>query len=102
KNAVLNTMPGAAINCLAIPYLSPADLANPGGPAAKYRIPLLNQVAVMGDPPPLARARTVRLATNYLLLHAEELLSIAMADLTALDSWRNAVVAGESEFDNRY
>jgi GTP-binding protein EngB required for normal cell division len=102
KNAVLDTMPGAAINCLAIPYLSPADLANPSGPAGKYRIPLLNQVAVMGDPPPLARARTVRLATNYLLLHAEELLSIAMADLTALDSWRNAVVAGESEFDNRY
>jgi GTP-binding protein EngB required for normal cell division len=102
KNAVLSTMPGAAINCMAIPYFTPQELAEPAGKASKYRIMLLNQVAVLGEPPRLARARTVRLAMNYLLLHREDLLSVARTDLDALESWRNAVMAGETQFESRY
>jgi hypothetical protein len=102
KSEVLSKMPGAALNCLAIPYLSPAELANPAGKVAKYRIALLNQVGVMGEPPPVARSRTVRLATNYLVSHADQLLGVVKQDLDALDSWSNAVQAGQSEFETRY
>ena len=44
---------------LAIPFLTAAQLADPARQAARYRIPLLNQVAVLGMPPTDARRRTV-------------------------------------------
>jgi hypothetical protein len=102
KDAVLSKMPGAALNCMAIPFFTAQELANPQGNAAKYRIELLNQVAVLGDPPPQSRARTVRLATNYLASNSDQLLAVARDDLNALESWRNAVLAGESDFEGRY
>ena len=40
--------------------LTPEQLADPVRHAASYRIPLLNQIAVLGDPPAIARQRVVR------------------------------------------
>lgn len=102
KSAVLQKLPGGAINCLAIPYMTPQELASNTGKAGTYRIQLLNQVAVLGDPPSTARRRSVRMATNYLLASTDHLLSVARRDLAALQNWRNVVLAGQAEFDNRY
>jgi GTP-binding protein EngB required for normal cell division len=102
KKAVLETMPAGAVCVLAIPSMSPAELAGLTGKAAKYRIPLLNQVAVMGDPPLVARARSVRLATNYLITAVDHLLSVARGDLAAIQGWQAVVQNGQVEFETRY
>jgi len=81
KSAVLSQLQGAAVNCLAIPFMSPEELMNPKGRAAQYRIPLLNQVAACGQPRPEdARRRSVRYGTNYLLSSADSLLGVARRD----------------------
>lgn len=104
KSEILDKLPGggSTVNCLSIPYLSVEDLTNPTGKAAKYRISLLNQVRVLGDPPARGRAMTVRLAMNYLVSHSDELVAVARDDLNAMQSWRSAVEAGKSEFESRY
>ncbi len=103
KSAVLSQLPGGAVNCLAIPFMSPAELSNPTGKAAQYRIQLLNQVAACGQPRPEdARRRSVRYGTNYLMASIDHLLGVARRDLAALEGWRGAVQSGHTEFDNRY
>ena len=72
---------GGVISTLAIPFLTPAQLADPARQASRYRIPLLNQVAVLGSPPAAARRRTVAGATQFLVRHRDQLLSIAQQDL---------------------
>ncbi len=74
----------------------------PRAQAARYRIPLLNQVAVLGMPPLAARRRSVAGATAYLVRHTEQLLSVAQHDLLAMQSWQAVVVAGQAEFEQRY
>ncbi len=74
---------GGVISTLAIPHLTPDQLADPARQAARYRIPLLNQVAVLGMPPAAARRRTVLGATQFLVRHGEQLLSVAQNDLRA-------------------
>jgi hypothetical protein len=93
---------GEAIACLSIPYLTPAQLADPVRLAARYRIPLLNQVCVLGDPPETARQRTVHGALDYLRTNQENLLTAARQDVAALEDWRNLVHAGRAQFDDRY
>ncbi|MFN4260039.1 MAG: GTPase domain-containing protein [Gemmataceae bacterium] len=102
RAAVLSRLPGEVVACLAIPYLTPEQLADPARQAPQYRIPLINQVAVLAEPAATARRRTVRAGMNYLLLENEQLLSVVRADLAALESWRSLVLAGQVEFDNRY
>src|SRR5205807_8615794 len=46
---------GGIVGCLAIPHLTPEQLADPARKAVRYRIPLINQVAVLGSPPAAAR-----------------------------------------------
>jgi hypothetical protein len=99
---VLEKMPGGAVSTLTIPGLTREQLADPIHLAKKYQIPLLNQVAVLGEPATLARRRSVRSAMNYLLTQQDELLGAARLDLAALQSWRDAVQVGQVEFDNRY
>jgi hypothetical protein len=82
--------------------LSPEQLADPAGQAAQYRIPLLNQVTVLGDPPEEARKRTVRWASRFLLDAQEKLVAGARQDQAALDQWRTVVGEGKAEFDRRY
>jgi hypothetical protein len=102
RGEVLATMPAGAIACLTVPHLTAAQLADPVHLAKKYQIPLINQVAVLGEPAPVARQRSVRSAMNYLLTGQDELLSVARSDLAALQSWRGLVQEGQVEFDTRY
>jgi hypothetical protein len=102
KKEVLGRLSGDAIACMTIPQLTPAQLADPVRQAGKYRIPLLNQVAVLGSPPSGTRRRTVQSAMNYLLANQEPLLSVARNDLNALQAWRSLVHEGQVEFDSRY
>jgi energy-coupling factor transporter ATP-binding protein EcfA2 len=93
---------GGVIATLAIPFLAPAQLADPAREAPRYRIPLLNQVAVLGSPAAAARRRTVVGATQFLVRHRENLLSVAQQDLRAMQSWQAVVVAGQADFEQRY
>jgi 50S ribosome-binding GTPase len=101
KEVVTKILP-ASVACLAIPYLTPEQLADPARLAAKYRIPLLNQVAVLGQSPAEARRRNVRWAANYLAAGQDRLLGAVRQDLAALQEWRRVVLAGQAEFDHRY
>src|SRR5205807_8462102 len=60
QQEVLNRLPGRVVACVPIPFLTPEQLSDPMRQAARYRIALLNQVAVLGDPPAAARIRAVR------------------------------------------
>jgi hypothetical protein len=106
RKEVLASMPGGAgqgaVGTLAIPFLSPAQLADPARQAARWRIPLLNQVAVLGSPAAAARRRTVQGAARYLARHQEELLAVARHDVQALGAWQGLVQTGEREFEQRY
>lgn len=103
---VLGKMPNGlgrgVVSVLAIPYLQPEQLADPIRGAAKYRIPLLNQIAVLGSPVAAARRRTVLGASAYLVQNKASLLRVAQADVQALESWRLLVQRGREEFDARY
>jgi hypothetical protein len=102
QQEVLGRLTGKVVSVLPIPHLTPAQLADPVREAARWRIPLLNQVAVIGTPAREARRRTVAWANYYLLAHQEQLLSPARHDLAALQAWRAVVQEGQVEFDNRY
>lgn len=102
QKEVLSKMPGGAVACLAIPHLTAAQLADPVHQAGRYRISLLNQVSVLGEPPAAARRRAVRWATHYLNSAQARLLGVARQDLAALQSWRGIVQAGKVEFEERY
>src|SRR5437588_819363 len=50
QQEVLSRLPPGVVGTLAIPFLRPEQLADPARLAGRYRIPLLNQVAVLGRP----------------------------------------------------
>jgi hypothetical protein len=102
KKDVLAKLHGRVLAVLAVPFLNKAELADPARMAGRYRIPLLNQVAVLGRPSATARLRSVAGAANYLAQTHQDLLSVARQDLNALQSWREVVQAGQAEFDLRY
>jgi hypothetical protein len=102
KKDVLGRMPWAPVDVIAIPHLSHAQLADPVHQAARYRIPLVNQVNVLGDPVDLARRRTVHSAIHFLRGHYQRLFGVAQNDLTALEGWRGTVQEGQVDFDARY
>jgi hypothetical protein len=99
---VLAKMPARPLATLTIPHLSHEQLANPVERAGRYRIPLMNQVAVLGTSPTAARRRTVEAALHFLKTGQDRLLSVARDDLSALIVWRNLVQEAQIEFDNRY
>jgi hypothetical protein len=90
------------VAALPIPYLSAQELADPARAAARYRVPLLNQVAVLGHPPGAARRRTVAGAVSFLVRQQDNFLGVARQDLEALKSWSGLVNAGRAEFEGRY
>jgi len=102
QQEVLAKMPAEPVACLTIPHLTGEELADPINKANRYRVPLLNQISVLGDNPRDRRARTVRSAMNFLTGGEKELLGVARADLTALQTWRGLVHNGQIEFDGRY
>lgn len=93
---------GGVVAMLTVPFLTPDQLADPARQAARYRIPLLNQVAVLGTPPASARSRSVTGASQFLVRHCEQLLAVAQHDLRAMQSWQSVVLAGQAEFEQRY
>ena len=102
QKEVVSRMPPGVVGCVAIPFLKPAQLIDPARQAAKYRIPLLNQVAVLGGSPAAARRRSVLGADRFLVQGMADLLSVARRDLDALEGWQNIVQAGRNEFVERY
>ena len=102
QSDVLGRMPQRAVGILAIPHLTHEQLADPVRLAAKFRIPLVNQVTVLGEPINLARRRTVKNAIHFLNGQQQRLLGVAQNDLTALEGWRGAVREGQLELDARY
>jgi hypothetical protein len=102
RQEVLSRMPGGVVACLSVPFLTAEELAQPAARASRHRIPLVNQISVLGEPPAAARQRSVERAANYLLAAQERLLGVARDDVTALADWRNMVRQGQGEFNRRY
>jgi GTP-binding protein EngB required for normal cell division len=105
QKEVLATMPGGlgrGAMCLAIPYLTKEQLADPAHKAPQQRIGLLNQAAVLAGKPALLRRNTVRGALRFLTQNQEHLLAVARRDLQALERWQGTVRIGQAEFDQRY
>lgn len=99
---VLGSIPHQQTPVITIPFLSSEQLADPVRLAARYRVPLLNQIAVLGSSAALARQRTVRAAANHLAAGNDSFLASARADLLALDQWRQLAQATQEEFASRY
>lgn len=102
QREVLSQAPGGTVGCLPIPQLTREQLADPARLAARHRIPLLNQVAVMGSSAAALRKRNIRGAMNFLMGACHQLLHVAREDITALQTWRHLVHNGQAEFDQRY
>jgi len=102
QKEVLGKISARAVSILAIPHLNHEQLANPVERATKFRIPLLNQVAVLGHPVDAARRRTALSAMHFLKTSQHHLLNVAREDLASLSAWRALVQEGQMEFDNRY
>ncbi len=103
---VLGAMPGGlgkGVLCtLAVPFLTPAQLADPVHEAPRYRIPLVNQVGVVGSRPLHLRKHVVRGAVNFLVGQQEQLLGVARTDVEALATWEALVATGRAELEGRY
>jgi 50S ribosome-binding GTPase len=102
QREVLDRMPAKVVATLAIPQMSREQVLDPSRKAPLYRVPLVNQIFVLGEPVQLARQRSVRSATAYLVNFQQPLLSVARDDLIALESWRHLVRDGQGEFNERY
>jgi hypothetical protein len=102
QQEVLNKLSPKVVACLYVPFLTPDERTDPVRKAPRYRIPLLNQVAVLGGKAEAARRRTVQGAARFLKGGCERLISAAKQDVAALNDWQELVQAGQVEFDNRY
>jgi hypothetical protein len=97
-----NGLGKGVVGTLAIPHLTTEQLADPVHKATRYRIPLLNQVAVLGNPALSARKRSVLGASRFLVGHQERLLDVARFDVQALQTWEMLVRSGQAELEQRY
>jgi hypothetical protein len=102
QQEVASRMPPGIVNTLTIPHLSREELVDPARTAGRYRIPLLNQVAVLGTPPAQARRRSANGAMRNLVKTQDQILAVARSDVQALHSWQATVAAGKAEFESRY
>ncbi|MBX9680948.1 MAG: GTPase domain-containing protein [Gemmataceae bacterium] len=102
EKEVVSKLPGGPVAIMATPQLTFEQLSDPIRKAMDYRVPLLNQVLVLGTPADAARKRTLTSGLRFLTEGQAKLLSVARADLEAMDSWRSAVQLGQTEFENRY
>jgi hypothetical protein len=106
RKDVLGGLPGGlgklVVGVLPIPFLSSQQLADPIREAPRYRIPLINQVAVLGNPSASARRRSVLGASRFLTHHQDALLHVARHDLASLQHWQALVQSGQHEFEQRY
>lgn len=101
RKEVVGQSPAGVVAVLPIPFLTVSQLHETSA-IAPVRIPLLNQIAVLGINPDASRRRTVFGANHFLAQTHEHLLSAARQDLTALETWQGLVRNGQQEFDTRY
>src|SRR4029078_2372092 len=87
---------------MAVPHLTHDELADPQTKAARYRVPLVNQVLVLGEPAADARKRSVESTMRYLKATGDRLLGVAREDVQALEEWKALVAAGRQDFEERY
>lgn len=99
---VLAKLPRGRVVTLAVPHLTADELASPQFKATAFRVPLVNQVLVLGDPPAATRRRNVEATVRYLQTTADKLLGVARDDVAALEEWKTLVHAGRHDFDERY
>ena len=102
QKAVLDQMPMKPVALLAIPQLTPAQLADPIHKTAEYRIPLLNQMSIFTSSAETTRLRSVTAAMSYLKNNQAHLLGVAQSDLAVLGEWKRFVQQGQAEFTERY
>ncbi len=87
---------------LAVPHLTPDELANPLEKAGRYRAPILNQLLAFGSNPQEARIRVVRNSVQFLKDHVSDLLASAKSDVEALNGWSGLVSSAKADFQERY
>ncbi|HZZ79136.1 MAG TPA: GTPase domain-containing protein [Gemmataceae bacterium] len=102
QRAVLDQSLSRPVAIMTVPHLTHAQLVDPNRNAPKFRVPIVNQIFVLGDSATAARQRNVQAAMQYLASHQQHLLSVARDDLIALEGWQQLVREGQLEFDNRY
>jgi hypothetical protein len=88
--------------CLAVPHLSPEELADPVRKAGRFREPLVDQIAWWAERATDTRRNVVRDAAQYLNSFQDHLLAAVRDDLGALQTWNELVLRGRAEFENRY
>jgi hypothetical protein len=91
-----------AVPVIAFPQMTAQERHDPAGAGARHRVLLLNQILVLCEGDAATRLRTVTNAAKYLATAGEGLLEVARRDLAELDAWKAAVMAGKTEFENRY
>lgn len=102
KKEVLAELPKGRVTVLAVPFLTPDELKDPAHHAAKYRIPLLNQLSVLGEDPATLRRGSAHVVVRQLRAHLPDLLAVARDDVAALEDWGKLVAQGRTEFLERY
>lgn len=95
-------LPAKPLAVLPIPQLSAAELADPIRNAARFRIPIVNQIAVTAQSPDATRRASVQAAWAHVRREQSRLLSAATDDLSALEGWRRLVHEGQAAFEDRY
>lgn len=102
KKDVLAKLPTGRVATLAVPHLTPEELAEPAGKAGQYRIPLVNQVVVLGEDGRQLRSQNARSAVAFLKRQTDDILAVVRDDIAAADEWRRCVRRGQGEFEDRY
>jgi hypothetical protein len=102
QKEVVSKLPSGVVGCIAIPHLPAPQLADPARLAGKYRVPLLNQISVLGQNPLETRRKSVRWAVNHLIAAHEKLMNVARQDIAVMQDWKALVDRGREEFDSRY
>ena len=102
RKEVGDKMPGPALSVLPIPQLTAEQLADPINQAARFRIPIINQIAVLAGRPEITRKIGVHNAWRSITQRQDRLLAVGRADVEALDTWRRLVTEGQNEFATRY
>jgi 50S ribosome-binding GTPase len=102
KKEVLSELPRGRVGVLTVPHLTPEELANPIMHAQRFRIPLLNQINVLGEQPLELRGQGVAAASRFLSRSADLLIESARDDVNALDEWSQLIRGGQKEFEDRY
>ncbi len=98
----LPTGEAPAVPVVALPQMTQAERADPGGTGAKHRVPLLNQILVQSESNEATRTSTVTNASLYLSTAGNGLLDVARRDLAELDSWKTVVSTSKDAFEDRY